>query len=343
MRQVGLGRRPPADCGRVAGPFAGTDDERVRAGPIEGAACRPAAAEVAAADPRLDARGGTDDQGAGRLVVAERVQQVGIEERLLLVLLGIGVVEQVAGGAQLPFLRGDHVLDQLDQDGAGVAALEAELAAEVAELALLAAAEPERAAAEAEVRLAVAAAEADAAIDRRPRRRRRHAAAMPPMPPPRRRRPRPPRWPRAARARRAPRGAVEAESLPPPAAPKIAMPVRGQRRAEHLQVLLQALLVDAIRDRDDEVGHRVGPDRLLGDGPVVGRDLDVVAANDVGAVDLGQQEPQGRAERDARHLRQADLRILNVAAAAGPGLLERLHVHDERQGRICRTGSRARP
>src|SRR5204862_879704 len=104
-------------------------------------------------------------QRPGRLVVAQRVEQVRVEDRRLLLLARLhqGVVKQVAGRPLLPLLRGDHVLDQLDQDGASVAALEAELAAQVAELALLAAAEAERAAAEAQVGLVVAAGDAQPA------------------------------------------------------------------------------------------------------------------------------------------------------------------------------------
>src|SRR5205823_6125081 len=97
-----------------------------------------------AADAGLNPRGGPDDQGPRRLIVAERVQLIGVENRLLVVIDGrVGVIEQVARGAGLPFLGGDDVLNQFDEDATGVAALNAELAAEVAELALLAAAETE--------------------------------------------------------------------------------------------------------------------------------------------------------------------------------------------------------
>ena len=103
--------------------------------------------------------------------------------------------------------------------------------------------------------------------------------------------------------------------------------------AVDIQALLEGLLIDGVRDRNDQVGHRVGPDDLLGRGVVGGGDLDVIAAEQVGAgvdiaLDLAQQQPQHGGQADADHLRQLHRLFLDLLHADGG---EGVGVHDQGQ------------
>src|SRR5262249_14457329 len=143
--------------GRVAA--ARGEDQRAFARPVEHAAAaggRGAGAAELAAEVGVNAAGGPDDQGHRRRGESQRGEAGGLPRRGGLPDRGgvaLVLVELLLDKADRPrpLAAGDDVLDELDQDGGLVAALEAELAAQVAELAELSAAEAEQAAAGAQV------------------------------------------------------------------------------------------------------------------------------------------------------------------------------------------------
>src|SRR5262249_4178823 len=212
-----------------------------------------------------------------------------------------------------PFTAGDHVANQADQQGAGIATLETELTAEVAELAELAAAEAGNTAAEALV--VSAAAEAvevgDATLL--------DAAAAQAQ----------------ARAPLETGRATGAANTHRTGEPKWILERRAQvaereRSTEDLQVLLQADGVHRTRNRDDQVGHFVGPNGLFADRFLTRRDLDKVTANEVSAVDRRKHEPEHGAERDTWHLRQFHTGLAHILQRRFERLEGRV-VDDQRQ------------
>src|SRR5205807_235643 len=127
--------------------------------------------DQAAADVGVDARRAFNHQRPGGRVVAQGVQEFGAEPVLLFILTGALSTGRVQGRRSRPLEEtgplplawvADNLPDQFDEDLALVAALEAELAAQVPQLSELAAAQAELAAAGTKVDLA-ALAEAKAA------------------------------------------------------------------------------------------------------------------------------------------------------------------------------------
>src|SRR5262249_37251110 len=109
--------------------------------------------QQSAAQPRVDAGCGPNDEGTGRRGVAKRGQcrlrnnrRGGVLVHALRTQLLLDVGRHTG-----PLAAGNHVGDEGDEQRALIAALQTELAAEVAELAELSAAEAADAAAEAEV------------------------------------------------------------------------------------------------------------------------------------------------------------------------------------------------
>src|SRR5207248_1550188 len=155
-----------------------------------------------------------------------------------------------------------------------VAALEAELAAEVAELAELAAAEAGDAAARAQVVTALAeAAAADDATAHAEATAGTEAASAETAGTQRAQTAGTQRAQTADATQRPGTQTTDAGEL----CERRAGVAERERPAQHGQVLLQARLIDRVRDRDHQVGHFIRPDGLLLDGFLGRRDFDVVA------------------------------------------------------------------